>query len=498
MEEREYSKTLYGWCIFGLAASLLLLIVTGVYTRFAEVEADLLKWFGRFHPVTLHTPIGLIPALIILEIYALRPRNHGVRAANMIVLALAVLTANIAACTGLLLGESGGYDEQIFERHKIVGLGMAMALLVGGFLRLRYYRTGVRGNIFVYWLLLLGSSGAMVVAGHDGGSLTHGKNFLHEYQPDWVPGGIEEEEGQEVAQVDAGGVIGIFQEKCFRCHAAEKQKGDYRMDTREFAFTPGETGLIPIVEGQPMKSYLVELVSLPLHDDLVMPPEGKPPLTNEEIVQIIHWVSAGAPWAEPVVAVKQDAPATNTQTSETDAAPPQTNDVQNVSAETTPPPAAPQFVNRVITGDRKILEKQADERLVLTELTDGRVELTLTGSGEYDLIAAITPFKDNLAKLNIAHAQLKAEDWKALGEFKTLTSLHAPYSNITNVELDTIATMTGLTYLNLHGTEVSDLGVKKLEPMKALKRIYLDVTEVTVDGADAIRSLLPECNVIFR
>ena len=90
------------------------------------------------------------------------------------------------------------------------------------------------------------------------------------------------------------------------CHGQEKQKGDYRLDSAEDALAAGDSELPAIVPYRPRESYLVDLITLPVEADEVMPPEGKAPLTSEEIVEIIRWIHDGAPFGDPDSAVASD------------------------------------------------------------------------------------------------------------------------------------------------------------------------------------------------
>jgi hypothetical protein len=63
----------------------------------------------------------------------------------------------------------------------------------------------------------------------------------------------------------------ILQETCFRCHGAERQRGDLRVDSLESLLEGGEDGKI-VVPGQSAKSPLVIAVAQ-LDDETAMPPK---------------------------------------------------------------------------------------------------------------------------------------------------------------------------------------------------------------------------------
>lgn len=264
----------------------------------------LLYFLGRFHPMVLHFPIGLLAALVLLEIVTLGAKGSS-NGAKWLLLVLGAGSAVVAAVFGLFLSWSSSYDEDLVFWHQWTGIAVAaFAVSALGF-RIAFAGTKEKPYNWGYRASLLLSAFVLIPAGHYGAGLTHGTTYLTKYLPaelaflEPVLG-----EGREVrlASLDDNyfnsEILPIFEAACFECHSAEKQKGEYRMDTMEFAMTTGETGKPPIVKGNALGSYLVELILLPEEDERVMPPKGKPPLTADEKVKIIEWVNRGAPWGD--------------------------------------------------------------------------------------------------------------------------------------------------------------------------------------------------------
>ena len=78
--------------------------------------------------------------------------------------------------------------------------------------------------------------------------------------------------------------------RCFKCHAAEKQQGNLRLDHPASILAGGDSG--PAVKpGKPEESLLVEAIH---YRSLEMPPDGK--LSDAEIAVLTRWVQLGAPW----------------------------------------------------------------------------------------------------------------------------------------------------------------------------------------------------------
>lgn len=119
--------------------------------------------------------------------------------------------------------------------------------------------------------------------------------------------------GQAAAKVDfEKQILPIFDAKCMKCHKAEhtdatgklkKPKGGLIMDTAEGLKNGGkeygkegktkpDTNLI---SGKGADSRLYVVTTLPVSDDLAMPPEGKAdPLTDAEKELLKKWIDQGA------------------------------------------------------------------------------------------------------------------------------------------------------------------------------------------------------------
>jgi len=85
----------------------------------------------------------------------------------------------------------------------------------------------------------------------------------------------------------------IFQARCTRCHGAEQQRSQLRLDSRTGALRGGLSGAV-VLPGDSRGSALFQRVTGVLQPR--MPFEG-PPLPAEEIARIQAWIDAGAPGA---------------------------------------------------------------------------------------------------------------------------------------------------------------------------------------------------------
>ncbi|MDB3958551.1 SUMF1/EgtB/PvdO family nonheme iron enzyme, partial [Opitutales bacterium] len=93
----------------------------------------------------------------------------------------------------------------------------------------------------------------------------------------------------------------ILEHNCVSCHREDNAKGDVRLDTKA-ATLAGDDVLVP---GDPEASSLYWTTTLPLDDELIMPPikneEKDYPLTDAEKAVLKQWIVDGAEWPEEIV-----------------------------------------------------------------------------------------------------------------------------------------------------------------------------------------------------
>ena len=156
-------------------------------------------------------------------------------------------------------------------------------------------------------------------AGHFGGSLTHGSGFLTKNAPGFIRTALGEtppaaavatpkateststKPSTNTTETASGGtsvyrmiIQPALQQRCYSCHGPDKQKGKLRLDRRENALAGGESGEPSIQPGDIRKSRLLYHVLLPREHDDAMPPDGKEPLSPEQILAISQWIQQGA------------------------------------------------------------------------------------------------------------------------------------------------------------------------------------------------------------
>lgn len=264
--------------------------------------SDWVLFLGRFHPLLVHLPIGLVILLVFLDLLSRFPPFRKANESAGYILMLAVPSAVASAVAGWLLSQAGGYDPQLLQRHQWAGVATAvLCVAVAGF------RAGGWRQAYTVGLWLCAV--VLAIASHLGGSLTHGSNYLTQYAPEpfrsWlapsppvesasaIPAG-DGEVGRTFEQV----VQPFLRTYCTECHQAEKRKGGLRLDSFEHVLAGGDSGPA-IVLGQADASLLLQRVRLPLDHEERMPPAGKPQPPSETVEVLSRWIDRAAATQSP-------------------------------------------------------------------------------------------------------------------------------------------------------------------------------------------------------
>jgi hypothetical protein len=274
--------------------------------------SDMAHFLGRFHVLLVHLPIGLIVLVAFLELLARSPRFKHVNSAVGAVLALAVPATIASVICGWLLARGDEYEPNLLRLHKWMGIALAAACTLTTMsygLRLRnLYRLG----LVVTFVLLVG-------AGHLGGSLTHGKDYLTRYAPSslrtWMDPGEKTPALQPApsspnpleGQVFSDIIEPTFKQYCVGCHGPEKSGAKLRLDSYPGILKGSENGPI-LVSGKPGESELIKRLRLPLATDDHMPPQGKPQPGDAELALLEWWIAVGAPLEKRVGELQPPAP----------------------------------------------------------------------------------------------------------------------------------------------------------------------------------------------
>lgn len=262
---------------------------------------NIVLFLGRFHMLLLHIPIGVFVLMFFQELAAMVMRRGELQSSRFVML-FGMVSAVVSALAGFLLyhGSGGDYaNNPLAERHLWAGMAFAVAAIATWLARL--WSDAMTANPLWYRMIFFATFGVMVFAGHDGASLTHGRDYLMQHAPGWLRGLMGAEKKLVVPEVVKTPnpvvyseiIAPILERRCVACHNEKKSKGLYRMDTYELLLEGGLAGA-GLKPGNAAESYIVKLIELPLDDDMHMPPEGKSQMTMAELRVLKWWIDQGA------------------------------------------------------------------------------------------------------------------------------------------------------------------------------------------------------------
>lgn len=262
-------------------------------------------FFGRFHPLVVHLPIGFFILVALGEAATLRPGlRERVEPALGLLVPLSAVAALGAFLMGQLLALEGGFPAGALGWHRRLTL-LAVLGMAGCWVLFERQRGSAGQGRGVYRVVMGATLGVLSLGAHFGGTMTRGESYLSKYAPAPLKPLLGAPEAKPEAAPSAKPAAAseplvyehvlqpILTHYCVACHGAEKQKGKLRLDSLEAVQKGGENGPV-VVAGNAFKSPLVARVRLPATDDDHMPPEGKPGPTPEELALIEFWIERGA------------------------------------------------------------------------------------------------------------------------------------------------------------------------------------------------------------
>lgn len=484
-----------------------------------ETPSDWWIFLGRFHPLIVHVPIGLLLIVPVIEIVGRWPGRGHLRESVPLLLWLTALGTIGATVVGYLLMEGEQIASPLMDKHLWTGLGFGALVFATLALRLQ-------GQVILY----LGSLGLSVavlsLAGHYGGALVHGPEYLAKYAPEplkplmmaglEVPGAAAEEVPVTEPGPAAPGevpladrvvftdfVMPIMEAKCNECHNENKTKGKLRLDTHEMMMAGSEgSDYATVMAGNSEESELIVRVLLPVDDDEFMPPDGKDPLTPEEIKVLRWWIDQGASKDATVAALEADDDL-NLALLAVQAGLAGDKEAAAAIAEGGPAVSEWDLLSPEVKKERLDAVMAAAEHFHFSVMPvsaeDDRLKVNVVNAAKDfgdEQLATLEPVAERVVWLDLARSQVTDAGLKTVGRMRNLERLQLEGTKITDAGVAEIGRLDKLEYLNLYGTPVTAAIFEPLAKLRSLRKLYLWQTQVDAGAARAFqRSMSLEVNV---
>jgi uncharacterized membrane protein/mono/diheme cytochrome c family protein len=436
-----------------------------------------MNFIGRFHPVLVHLPIGILLLACLFQWITRRDKFRNLEPAIGIALFWGMFFAIFSCITGFVLNQSGEYDSTLVQKHQWLGISVAVVSIVLYYLHKRSVNSG-----FARWISLLLAL-LITITGHLGGSLTHGEGYLTSgFTSDDTVAQRKAIPDVQAAFVYNDVVKPMLQQKCYSCHGPNKQKGKLRLDDSLFIMKGGKEGST-LVPGNPNESEMIRRILLARNEEHHMPPKEKPQLTENEIALLHWWVESGAQFNRQVkdlVQPEKIKPVLLALQQEDDL---ERADIPDIPAE------------EVEAADPAAIQKLKHRGAVVFPVAQNSNYLmvnfvTIDSATQQDLID-LALLKKQVIWLKLSGQAIADSGFALVAQCNNLMRLQIDHTNITDKGLASLKELRKLKYLNLVGTKVTAEGVLALRENKNLQSIYLYQTAVLGTDWPRLRQAFP-------
>lgn len=430
-------NTLLRWTnllVFGLTIFLIFCLL---FESYIELPA-LVVWLGQWHPLLLHFPIVLLLMVALLGFFG--------RKVPLTLLTLAALFALVTAITGFFLGTQFSPKGTLVFWHQWMGSLLAL-------LSVLWYAIADRVSLGSNWIRGLQLIIIILIAftGHYGGMLTHGEDFLA------LPNTKQEEKLPENPLLYNHVVSRILDNNCVSCHNPNKKKGELLMTTLEALRIGGESGPA-FVEGQSEKSELIRRLHLHIEDEEHMPPDGKKPLSENEIRILERWIALGA--SDTLRLNHLD-----------------DNEQLALLIKTMMQPKDIETWQTLPKVADSTIENLASDYLTIKRIigNSNALGVSLFMPPEYNmtLIKNLERVAVNIVELDLSALPLGTIEMEVVANCENLERLEVDRTQITDAGFAKLGKLNNLKHLKAYGTKITDASLPTFRKLKALKTLYI-------------------------
>lgn len=436
------------------------------------------EFIGRFHPLLVHLPIGILLLALLLQWLARKEQYRLPHAVLKLIWLCGTFTALISCITGYLLSLNGEYDGDTVTVHMWMGIAVAAtslficAKVFGGQLDAGYKIASVSLLLFLFG------------TGHFGGSLTHGSDYLtaaffNDDDSTGAPQKIIPNIQEATVYTDI--VQPMLQSKCYNCHGTKKQKGGLRMDDPQLLMKGGKDGEV-IFPGKAEESEMIKRLLLAREHEDHMPPKGKPQLNERQIALLHWWIEQGADFTKKVKEI------------------PQPEKIKPVLAAFQGPaerkaigtvPGLP-----VEPADEKDLKTIRDRGVVIMPVAQNSNYLmanfvTATNINDADL-KLLLPLKKQLIWLKSGNTKITDSGMIVIGQCSNIILLQLNHTDITDKGIAYLKSLNDLQSLNLVGTKITANGLLSLQSLKKLTSVFLYQTNIYATDWPVLKKAFPK------
>ena len=429
----------------------------------------LIQLLGRLHPILVHLPIGFI-ILGLLLLWYYRKKTTYPDVINLIFL-WGGFSASLVCATGYAQYIGEGYAFDTVKLHLWSGIATALFsfLMYAKLKELKAVdflsKTPIVALSILFFILIS-------FTGHQGGSITHGADYLIEPLPNNLKTALgfetfEEkeislnEDNWETALLYEDVIKPILNNKCVSCHNPKKTKGELLLHDEAGILSGGENGEI-LISKNAAESDLFVRMNLPMTDEDHMPPEGKKQLSKEEIKLIGAWIDAGHPFEGTIKEIGLEKELFS-------AFFPNKTDYDYPDVE----------ITAAVADSILLIEKTGIHVDPISKSTYFLNVSCLNKPSFTDAdFETLLPIANNIAILDLGNTQVTDALFKKLIQLPNLTVLKMDNTLISGKSIELLKTLKHIKSINLTATNFEQEYLNAFSDFENLKQLYLYKTKV--------------------
>ncbi len=438
------------------------------------MEENIVTFLGRFHPLVVHMPIGILLLAGLMQIISLKGKNYA-RALNPAIsftLFWGGISSLGAIFIGWLLSLQGGYDDDTLFWHKWLGIILTALSFFAWLLK----TNKIRLQKVIFYISLALVMVLVGATGHLGGNLTHGDTYLIQYAPNFIKNiaGVEIKTNNDLftdihpdsIQVFPKLIQPILDKKCTNCHNSNKLEGGLLLTNYKEIFKGGDNGTI-INTKTPFKSEWLNRVTLPKGHKKFMPPKGSP-MTYGEIQIIEWWMRNGADSIskfnfskeldeELIITLLRD---------------------YNLDYN----PKAHYEKVKVDSLSMSVISEIAKNNFTIDVMGENSNMISVTYKGDSirkSQMEKLLLAKNQITWLDLSNCNLTDDMLSVITDFTNLTRLNVHSNPLTDGSLYYIENFKYLTSINMYNTKISNESLEKLVLMPSLAKLFVWKTDIS-------------------
>lgn len=445
--------------IFALSIILIFLLV---FESFLDIPS-IVYYIGRFHPVVLHFPIVL---LLVAVIYSwLSEKTH-----LDILISTSVLMALITAISGFLLSLERGNRGELLTWHQWLGISVTFFAVIWKILEdLKAGNRFIIGSVKVLIIITI------IVTGHYGGMVTHGKNFLSL--------ALDKKSNRKVIPENPNIyqhlVLPILNDKCASCHNSNKAKGGLILTDYNSMLNGGESGP-GFIPDDPEAGELLRRIQLPADHEDHMPPEDKSQMLESEISLMKEWIAQGA---SNKLLLGELNP----------------NDRLFKITKTIISIPAKDNWNNLPTAPESTIFSLSSIYCTIKRISDGSNALSVSifPHQEYDpgLILILKTIKDNIVELDLSDLPLGEQEFEFISSCTNMEWLEIDGTPVGDAAIKNLETLKNLRVLKVHNTDISGVSIETLKSFQKLEKLFVWETGLSESALLELRESNPQLEV---